>query len=153
MLRGYENILNDNAKMEVVSVQSTGSYESSKAKSITQVVLQQHSDLCAILGVWDAADIGTAAALDEAGMSDKVFVSTSGGGGELSCKGIRERMWDHYVSYDVPGQGRDLNALISAALQDTNEVGSTKAVLYTPLVEFTAANTDQQSCWTLDTLR
>jgi len=153
MLRGYENILDDNPNMEVVSVQSTGAYESSKAKSITQVVMQQHPDLCAILGVWDNADIGTAAALDEAGMTDKVFVSTSGGGGELSCKGIREKMWDHYVSYDVPGQGRDLNALISAALQDTNEVGSTKTVLYTPLIEYTADNVDQQSCWTLDSLR
>lgn len=153
MLKGYENILNNNAKMDVVSVQSTGAYESSKAKSITQVVLQQHPDLCAILGVWDNTDIGTAAALSEAGMSDKVFVSTSGGGGELSCKGIRENMWDHYVSYDVPGQGRDLNALISAALQDTNEVGSTKTVLYTPLVEFTKENVDRQSCWTLDMLR
>ncbi|TDE41144.1 sugar ABC transporter substrate-binding protein [Antarcticimicrobium sediminis] len=153
MLRGYENILNDNASMEVVGIQSTGSYESSKAKSITQVVVQQHPDLCATLGVWDAPDIGTAAALDEAGLSDQVFVSTSGGGGELSCRGIREGMWDHYVSYDVPGQGRDLNALISSALQDTNEVGSTKTVLYTPLVEFTADNVDQQDCWTLDSLR
>ncbi len=152
MLRGYENILNDNKQMEVVSVQSTGAYESAKAKSITQVVLQQHPDLCAILGVWDNTDIGTAAALSEAGKSNDVFVSTSGGGGALSCKGIREGMWQHYVSYDVPGQARDLNALISSALQDTTEVGTTKTILYTPLVEFTSENVDQQSCWTLDTI-
>ncbi|MEJ6689833.1 MAG: sugar ABC transporter substrate-binding protein [Paracoccaceae bacterium] len=153
MLRGYENIFNNNDKMEVVSVQSTGAYESAKAKSITQVVVQQHPDLCAIVGVWDNTDIGTAAALDEAGLSDQVFLSTSGGGGELSCKGIREDMWDHYVSYDVPGQGRDLNALISSALQSTTEVGSIKTVLYTPLIEYTAENVDQQSCWTLDSIR
>jgi ABC-type sugar transport system substrate-binding protein len=153
MLRGYENILNDRADIEIVGVQSTGAYESTKAKSITQVVLQQHPDLCATLGVWDATDIGTAAALAEAGLSDQVFVSTSGGGGELSCKGIREDMWDHYVSYDVPGQGRDLNALISQALQDTNEVGARKTVLYTPLVEFDKTNVDEQACWTLDSLK
>jgi ribose transport system substrate-binding protein len=102
MLRGYENILNDRSDVEIVSIQSTGAYESTKAKSITQVVVQQHPDLCATLGVWDAPDIGTAAALSEAGLTDQVFVSTSGGGGELACKGIREGMWDHYVSYDVP---------------------------------------------------
>lgn len=153
MLRGYENILNDNNAMEVVGVQSTGAYESAKAKSITQVVLQQHPDLCAVLGVWDNTDIGTAAAIAEAGKSDQIFVSTSGGGGELSCKGIREGLWQHYVSYDVPGQSRDLNALIEAALQDKNEVGTTKTILYTPLVEYTKDNVDQQSCWTLETLR
>ena len=153
MLRGYENIFNKNAGMKVVGVQSTGAYESSKAKSITQVVLQQHPDLCAVVGVWDNTDIGTAAAISEAGKTGKVFVSTSGGGGELSCKGIREGMWQHYVSYDVPGQSRDLNALISAALQDKNKVGTTKTILYTPLVEFTPENVDGQSCWTLDTIR
>ena len=153
MLKGYENILNDRSDVEVVSIQSTGAYESTKAKSITQVVLQQHPDLCATLGVWDATDIGTAAALAEAGMTDKVFVSTSGGGGELSCKGIREKMWDHYVSYDVPGQGRDLNVLISQALQDTGEVGARKTVLYTPLTEYDLSTVDEQSCWTLDSLK
>ena len=153
MLRGYENILDDNKGIEVVGVQSTGAYESAKAKSITQVVVQQHPDLCGILGVWDNTDIGTAAALAEAGLSDKVFVSSSGGGGELACKGIRENMWQHYVSYDVPGQARDLNALVSSALQDTSEISSTQTILYTPLVEYTPENIDDQFCWTLDNIR
>jgi ribose transport system substrate-binding protein len=153
MLKGYENVLNKMPSIKVVSVQSTGDYESAKAKSITQVVLQQHPDLCGVLGVWDNTDIGTAAAIKEAGKSDQVFVSTSGGGGELSCKGIKEGLWQHYVSYDVPGQARDLNALISAALQDKNKVGTTKSILYTPLVEYTRDNIEKQSCWTLDTIR
>lgn len=153
MLKGYENVLNDEKGIKVVSTQSTGDYESSKAKSITQVVLQQHPDLCGVMGVWDNADIGTAAALAEAGKTDQVMVSTSGGGGKLACKGIRENMWQHYVSYDVPGQSRDLNDLIVAALQDKNEVGATKTILYTPLVEYTPENVDDQFCWTLDTIR
>jgi ABC-type sugar transport system substrate-binding protein len=153
MLKGYENILKPNKNIKVVSVQSTGDYESAKAKSITQVVLQQNPDLCGILGIWDNTDVGTAAAIKEAGKSDQVFVSSSGGGGELSCKGIREGLWQHYVSYDVPGQARDLNDLISASLKDKNPVGTTKTNHYTPLVEYTKANIDKQSCWTLDTIR
>jgi ABC-type sugar transport system substrate-binding protein len=152
MLKGYENVLSKMPSIKVVSVQSTGDYESAKAKSITQVVLQQHPDLCGVLGVWDNTDIGTAAAIKEAGKSDQVFVSSSGGGGELACKGIKESLWQHYVSYDVPGQARDLNALISAALQDKNKVGTTKSILYTPLVEYTKDNIKNQSCWTLDTI-
>lgn len=152
MLKGYENILNGNPAIKVVSVQSTGDYESAKAKSITQVVLQQHPDLCGILGVWDNTDVGTAAALKEAGKSDQVFLSTSGGGGELACKGIKEGLWQHYVSYDVPGQGRDLNSLIVASMEDKNPVGSTKTILYTPLREYTKDSLKDQSCWTLDTI-
>ncbi|MFH1343948.1 MAG: sugar ABC transporter substrate-binding protein [Pseudomonadota bacterium] len=153
MLKGYENILNKSPEAKVVSVQSTGDYESAKAKSITQVVLQQHPDLCGVLGVWDNTDVGTAAAIKEAGKSDQVFVSSSGGGGELACKGIREGMWQHYVSYDVPGQARDLNNLILAALQDKNPVGTTKTILYTPLVIYNKDNLKNQFCWTLDTIR
>jgi ABC-type sugar transport system substrate-binding protein len=153
MLKGYENVLNTKDNIKVVSTQSTGNYESSKAKSITQVVLQQHPDLCGVLGVWDNTDVGTAAAIREAGKSDQVFVSSSGGGGEVACKGIREGWWQHYVSYDVPGQARDLNDLISAALQDKNEVGTTHTILYTPLIEYTPENIEQQSCWTLDTIQ
>lgn len=153
MLKGYQNILNGNKGMDVVSIQSTGNYDSSKAKSITQVVLQQHPDLCAVLGVWDNTDIGTAAAIKEAGKSNQVFVTTSGGGGELACKGLREGMWQDYVSYDVPGQGRDLNDLIEAALQDKNPVGSTHIMLYTPLKEYTPETLGDHKCWTLKSLK
>lgn len=153
MLKGYETVINASPEVQLVGVQSTGDYESAKAKSITQVVLQQHPDLCAILGVWDNADVGTAAALQEAGKADQVFLTSSGGGGELACKGLRENLWQYYVSYDVPGQARDLNALIMAALQDKNPVGSTKTVLYTPLVTYTSESLGDTQCWTLDTLR
>lgn len=153
MLKGYEHVLEKSPEVKVVSIQSTGDYESAKAKSITQVVLQQHPDLCGVLGVWDNADVGTAAAIKEAGKSDQVFVSSSGGGGELACKGIQDGMWQHYVSYDVPGQARDLNNLILAALQDKNPVGSTKTILYTPLVIYNKDNLKNQFCWTLDTIR
>jgi ABC-type sugar transport system substrate-binding protein len=153
MLKGYQDILDKDKNIKVVSIQSTGDYESAKAKSITQVVLQQNPDLCGVLGIWDNTDVGTAAAIKEAGKSNQVFVSSSGGGGELACKGIREGLWQHYVSYDVPGQARDLDNLISAALQDKNPVGTTKSILYTPLVEYTKDNIDKQFCWTLDTIR
>lgn len=153
MQKGYENILNKAPNIKVVSLQSTGDYESAKAKSITQVVLQQHPDLCAVLGIWDNTDLGTGAAIKEAGKTGQVFVSTSGGGGEVSCKGLMDGTWDHYVSYDVPGQARDLTDLISSALQDKDKVGATKTVLYTPLISYTRDNVKNQSCWTLDMIR
>jgi ABC-type sugar transport system substrate-binding protein len=106
-----------------------------------------------VLGVWDNTDIGTAAAIKEAGMTGKVFVTTSGGGGQVSCKGLQDGSWDFYVSYDVPGQARDLTDLVSAALQDKEKLGTNKIVLYTPLVTYTRNNVMKQSCWTLDDIR
>lgn len=153
MQYGYDLVLNKAEGIKVVARQSTGDYESAKAKSITQVVLQQHPDLCGVLGVWDNTDIGTAAAIKEAGDAGKVFVTTSGGGGAVSCKGLQDGSWDFYVSYDVPGQARDLTDLVSAALQDKEKVGANKIVLYTPLIVYTRENVQKQSCWTLDDIR
>lgn len=153
MQYGYDQVLSKAPGIQVVARQSTGDYESAKAKSITQVVLQQHPDLCAVLGVWDNTDVGTAAAIKEAGKTGQVFVTTSGGGGEVSCKGIEDGSWDLYVSYDVPGQARDLTDLVAAALQDKGKASDTKTVLYTPLITYTKDNVKNQSCWTLDSIR
>ncbi len=153
---GYEKVLKENPELKVVSRQSTGNYDSSKAKQITQVVLQQHPDLCAIMGVWDVTEQGTAAAVKDAGKTGKVFVSTSGGGGELACHLINNGSADHYVSYDVPGQGRDLTDLIAAVLQakDRGEKpGANKIALYTPLHELTKESIKIHPCWSLNTMR
>ena len=154
--KGYEQVLNKHPEVKVVARQSVGNYDSSKAKSITQVVLQQHPDLCGVLGVWDIPDLGTASAIKEAGKQGKVFLSTNGGGNEYACKAIKDGRFDSYVSFDVPGQGRDLTNLVSAALQakDRGEKpGSHKTALYTPLKTLTKASVDQRPCWTVKTLQ
>lgn len=156
MQEGYDNVLKANPDIKVVSRQSTGNYESAKAKEITQVVLQQHPDLCAIMGVWDNTDGGTAAAIKDAGKTGKVLVTTSGGGGVLACEGLKSGQWDHYVSYDVPGQGRDINNLIAQALQmkaNGQKPGTTKTLLYTRLIEITRDNLDRNPCWSVDTVQ
>jgi ABC-type sugar transport system substrate-binding protein len=89
MQEGYNNVLSKNPDIKVVARQSIGNYDSSKAKSITEVTLKQHPDLCAIMGVWDIPDLATGSAVKDAGKSGKVLVSTSGGGGEVACKGLR----------------------------------------------------------------
>lgn len=152
---GYETILNEHPEIKVVSRQSTGNYSSQKAKSITQVVLQQHPDLCAIMGVWDVTDHGTAAALKAADKQEQVFLSSSGGGSLQACDALNSGEFDHYVSYDVPGQGRDVNNLIQMALQlqaDEIEPGKVKVALYTPLIEMTPANVADNPCWSLDSV-
>lgn len=152
MQEGYNNILEKHPDIKVVARQSVGNYESTKAKSITEVTLKQHPDLCAIMGVWDIPDLATAAAVKDAGKTGKVLVSTSGGGGEVACKGLKSKGFDHYVSYDVPGQSRDVNGLIQMALQSPEKPGKLKVALYTPLSVYTQEDADKHQCWSVDTL-
>ena len=60
-------------EIKVVSNQAAD-WDASKAKAITQTVLKQNPDLCGIVGFWDGMDIGTAAAIKEAGLTGKVFL-------------------------------------------------------------------------------
>lgn len=152
MQEGYNNVLAKHPDVKVVARQSIGNYESSKAKSITEVTLKQHPDLCAIMGVWDIPDLATAAAVKDAGKTGKILISTSGGGGEVACKGLKTKAFDHYVSYDVPGQSRDVNDLIQMALQSSEKPGKLKVALYTPLFVYTQEDADSHHCWAVDTL-
>ncbi len=65
-LKGVENVLAKNPDIKVVSSQAAD-WDAAKAKAITQTVLKQNPDLCGIVGFWDGMDIGTAAAVKEAG--------------------------------------------------------------------------------------
>ena len=68
-------------------------------------MLKQNPDLCGIVGFWDGMDIGTAAAIKEAGLTGKVFLATSGGGEHKgACELVKSGAFDLDMSYDVPTQ-------------------------------------------------
>src|SRR5258707_301891 len=101
-LKGVENVLAKNLDIKVVSSQAAD-WDAAKAKAITQTVLKQNPDLCGIVGFWDGMDIGTAAAVKEAGLTGKVFVATSGGGERRgACELVESRALEPNLSYDVP---------------------------------------------------
>jgi len=152
MQEGYNNVLNKHPEIKVVARQSVGNYESEKAKSITEVTLRQHPDLCAVMGVWDIPDLATAAAVKDAGKTGAVLVSTNGGGSDFACKALQTGAFDHYVSFNAPGQGRDINNLIQMALQSGGKPGKLKVAHYSPLSVFTKANAKDLTCWTVDSL-
>jgi ribose transport system substrate-binding protein len=149
---GYNNVFKDHPDIKIVARQSVGNYESSKAKQITEVTLKQYPNLCAVIGVWDIPDLGTAAAIAQEGKTGKVFLSTNGGFSDYACKAIKEGKFDNYISFNVPGQGRDVNNLIQMALQSPGKPGKVKVALYSPLREVTKANLGSDACWSLDTV-
>lgn len=147
-LKGVENVLARNPQVRVVANQAAD-WDAAKAKAITQTVLKQHPDLCGIVGFWDGQDIGTAAAIKEAGLTGKVFLATSGGAEQKgACDMVKNGSYDVEISYNVPRQADDMASSIKWLLVSGMKPGAAKGSIYTNLVPITKANADS-ACWTL----
>lgn len=148
-LKGVENVLAKNPNVKVVANQAAD-WDAAKAKAITQTVLKQHPDLCGIVGFWDGQDIGTAAAIKEAGLTGKVFLATSGGAEQKgACDMVKNGSYDVEISYNVPRQADDMASSIKWLLVSGMKPGAAKGSIYTNLVPITKANADS-ACWTLN---
>jgi ABC-type sugar transport system substrate-binding protein len=149
-LKGVEEVLAKHPEVKVVSSQAAD-WDASKAKGITQTVLKQNPDLCGIVGFWDGMDIGTAAAIKEAGLTGKVFLATSGGGEQKgACDQVKNGSFDLDLSYDVPTQASNMAAMIKWLLVSGMKPGSSKASIYTTLIPITKENASAEgTCWTL----
>lgn len=149
-LKGVENVLAKNPQLKVVSNQAAD-WDAAKAKALTQTVLKQNPDLCGIVGFWDGMDIGTAAAIKEAGLTGKVFLGTSGGGEQKgTCDLVKSGAFDMDISYDVPTQAADMSAMIKWLLQGGVKPGAAKQNIYTTLIPVTKDNASLDgTCWKL----
>jgi ribose transport system substrate-binding protein len=153
-LKGVENVLAKHPEIKVVSSQAAD-WDAAKAKAITQTVLKQNPDLCGIVGFWDGMDIGTAAAVKEAGLTGKVFVATSGGGERKgACEQVKTGAFDLDLSYDVPTQAKQMAGLIKYLLSSGVKPGSIKGSSYTTLIPITKENAESETaCWNLADLK
>ncbi len=100
-------------------------------------------------------DIGTAAAVKEAGLTGKVFVATSGGGERKgACDLVKTGAFDLDLSYDVPTQAEQMAALIKYLLSSGAKPGSIKGSSYTTLIPITKENAESATaCWNLSDLK
>ncbi|MBS0447404.1 MAG: sugar ABC transporter substrate-binding protein [Proteobacteria bacterium] len=149
-LKGVENILAKNPQIKVVSNQAAD-WDAAKAKALTQTVLKQNPDLCGIVGFWDGMDIGTSAAIKEAGLTGKVFLATSGGGEQKgACDLVKAGSIDYDLSYDVPTQASNMAAMIKWLVQGGVKPGAAKQNIYTTLIPITKDNAAKDgTCWKL----
>jgi len=149
-LKGVENVLAKHPELKVVSNQAAD-WDAAKAKALTQTVLKQHADLCAIVGFWDGMDIGTAAAIKEAGLTGKVFLGTSGGGEQKgTCDLVKSGAFDLNISYDVPTQSANMASMIKWLVQGGVKPGAAKQNIYSTLIPVTKDNASKDgTCWKL----
>lgn len=150
--------INDKLKqypdLQVVATQAA-EYDPTKAHDVTLTILKQHPDLCGIPGTWDGQDVGTAAAIKEAGKTGQVYLVTSGGGRQAAaCDYIANGGYSAYVSYDGKGQGRDLVDATERLLQaGSDKAGAHPFGLYSPLKIITKETMNSGSCWTLEDIK
>jgi ABC-type sugar transport system substrate-binding protein len=138
--------------LELVANQSAD-FDPTKAHAIAATLLKQHEDLCGFYGIWDGQDIGTAAAIKEAGKTGKVVLPSSGGGREAAaCDNLANDNFTAYLSYDGRGQGRDLVAVVKMLLQDPAPPASHPVGLYSPVTVLTKDNLAGK-CWTIEDIK
>ncbi|MDF2367967.1 sugar ABC transporter substrate-binding protein [Sneathiella sp.] len=145
---GVMNVLEGRDDIEIVANQAAD-WDASKAKAITQTVLQQHPDLCAVFGFWDSMTLGVGAAVKEAGKLDQVAILTNGGGNQMACDNVKSGIFDKVWSYDVPGQARDMVDMIKVIFQSNSKPGDMRVALYTPLKVISMENFDPTDCWSM----
>jgi len=152
-VQAVKDVFAEHPEIQVVSDQSS-EWDATKAQGIAATALKQHPDICGIVGLWDNMDVGTAAAVREAGLTGKVFLSSSGGGRkEADCDMVESGAFDEVVIYDVTRQGRDLNAAIAFLLQQDGEAKLNPFALITPLRVVTKENLDERSCWKMEEIQ
>jgi len=151
-LYAYNHVFADHPEIQVVADQAA-TYDPAKARAITETVLQQHPDLCGIVGNWDNQDVGAGAAVQAAGKSGQVFIVTSGGGSKTGCDNISKGLLSEIVSYDVPLQGDALNQAIVELLLSPAKAGTVQTTYFTPLTLQTKDTISPRQCWTLDDLK
>jgi ABC-type sugar transport system substrate-binding protein len=148
----YHSVFKQHPNIKIVSEQAAN-YDPAKARNIMETVLQQNPDLCGVVGNWDNQDVGSGAAIQQAGKTGQIYVVTSGGGSKDGCENIRKGLLDMTVSYDVPLQGDILNQQIVELLLSPAKAAAIKNTYYTPLTILTKDNLTPRNCWSLDELK
>lgn len=140
-------VFEQHKEIQVVSNQASD-WEPEKARQITATVLQQNPDLCAIFGHWDVHTIGAGNAVKDAGLEDKVLVYATGGGDDVACKAIEDKVLDRVWSYDADGQGRDAGTMIDVLLQGGTAADGSMLIIESPLKIIKAGDEyDASLCW------
>jgi ribose transport system substrate-binding protein len=150
MRTGIDQILKENPSLELVSDQPAD-YDSEKARQITETVLQQHPDLCGIMGIWDNAEVGAGAAVLAAGKQDQVTIVTNGAGAATGCDSIKKGLLDVIFNFNAPIQGEIAAQQISELLQHPErEAGSEKTMFFGPITRVDKNNATGRNCWKLE---
>ena len=148
---GIMKVLAQHPEFTVVA-KPDSNWDATTARNVTTTMLQQNPDICGIIDFWDGDATGTAAAIRDAGLQDKVFLVTTGGGEKAACDAIAAGTYGAVVMTDVKGESGAIVATIKYLLQSGQPAGTASPYLYTLLKATTKADLQPDTCWDLKAL-
>jgi ribose transport system substrate-binding protein len=149
---GIMKVLKKHPDFKVVA-EPFSNWDPTTSRNVTTTMLQQNPDICGIIDFWDGDATGAAAAIRDAGLQDKVFLVTTGGGETVDCNYINDGTFGAVVMTDLAGQSRDMNAIIKFLLQSGQPAGTSHTYIYTLEKATTKADLKPDSCWDLKALQ
>ena len=149
---GIMDVLKQHDGFKVVA-EPFSNWDSTQSKNVTATMLQQNPDMCAIIDFWDGDATGAAAAIKDAGKTDKIALVTTGGGETVDCKALEDGTFHAVVMTELAGQSRDMNAIIKFLLQSGQKPGTSATYIYTLEKATTKADLKPGTCWDLKSLQ
>jgi ribose transport system substrate-binding protein len=150
---GIMEVLGEHPDFEVVA-KPDSNWDATTSRNVTTTMLQQHPEVCGIIDFWDGDATGAAAAIRDAGLQDKVFLVTTGGGEETTdCTLLSDGTFDAVVSTELVNESEAMVAMIKYLLQSGIKPGSISTYVYTLLSTITKDNMHPRSCWSLKALQ
>ena len=143
---GVQAVLEKNPDFKVVG-QPDSNWDPTTARNAATTLLQQNPDVCGIIDFWDATAQGTAAAIRDAGLKEKVFLVTTGGGEEIDCKLLEDGTFGAIVTSELVRQSQDVVTAIKLLLQGNEKPGDKARYLYTQERARTKADLAPGVCW------
>jgi ABC-type sugar transport system substrate-binding protein len=94
--------------------------------------------------------MGAGKAVKDAGLEDKVLVYATGGGDDVTCKAVEDKVLHRVWSYDADGQGRDAATVIDLLLQGAAAADGSMLSIESPMKIIKAGDPNASSlCWKL----
>ena len=144
-MEGAMEVFAKHPEIQVVSDQAA-MWDPNKAREITASVLQQHPDLCAVLGHWGPMTMGAGQAVKAANLTDQVTIYSTGENPKIICDAVKDGILTKYWSVDNQKQGRDAMLTIKYLLMMKAAPGTFKLAAYSPFDVITKDNADSM-CW------
>jgi ribose transport system substrate-binding protein len=148
---GVQAVLEKNPEFKVVG-QPDSNWDPTTARNAATTLLQQNPDVCGIIDFWDATAQGTAAAIRDAGLKDKVFLVTTGGGEQIDCNLLEDGTFGAIVTSELVRQSHDVVTAIKLLLQGNEKPGDKARYLYTLERARTKADLTPGVCWSQKTI-
>ena len=150
---GIMDVLSKHPDFEVVA-KPDSNWDATTSRNVTATMLQQHPDVCGIIDFWDGDATGAAAAIRDAGLQDKVFLVTTGGGEKTAdCDALENGTYGAVVMTELAQESYNMVTMIKYLLQSGQPPGTSSAYIYTLLKATTKDDMRPDSCWDLKALQ